>query len=156
MSATLTLFHFWRERLIQSLEAVDTETAERIPQGFSNNIRWHAGHILVNFNEKINPLSGEKEHFSPDLHHAFTKGSAPGDWEGLQIPELEDLISLLKQQNEWVEQNAPAIFAARMDNPFRGMETGEQLVQFLTVHDGHHLGTINSLKKALGIQNVWG
>ncbi|WP_161524696.1 DinB family protein [Alteribacter lacisalsi] len=156
MSGALKACHFWRERLTQSLEAADEELACRIPDGFSNNIKWNAGHILVNFYEKTGTLADRAVDLPADYQKAFSKGTSPEHWADLDVPELTRIIALLKEQAEWLDQQSEQIFTAKLEKSFRGMDTGEELVQFLTAHDCLHLGVINSIKNASNVKNVWG
>ncbi|WP_096435019.1 DinB family protein [Alteribacter populi] len=156
MNGTLKAFQLWRERAILTISATSEELADHVPDGFKNNIRWNAGHILANLNHKLEPLSDEKEELDSGFRELFLNGTSPADWEGRDVPLLETIILLLKEQQEWVLRNEKSILNARLTKSFRGMETGEELIQLLIGHDSMHIGVINSIKYASRIDDVWG
>ncbi|MBM7094483.1 DinB family protein [Bacillus sp. H-16] len=155
MSGAVKSFDMWRTRITMSLKATPDRIIDHIPSGYPNNIRWNAGHILANFYEKMEPLSKENQRLDPLYNDLFLNGTSPHDWDFDQVPSLDILIEELEKQNDWVQRNAGTLVTARLETPFRSMETGEELLQLLTGHDCIHLGIINGIKYASGISNVW-
>ncbi|CAM5180756.1 DinB family protein OS=Ureibacillus acetophenoni OX=614649 GN=SAMN05877842_103228 PE=4 SV=1 [Ureibacillus acetophenoni] len=50
----------YREHVLYLLDELSEQTAEEIPTGYNNNIRWNAGHIYTDQYKWIEHLTKEK------------------------------------------------------------------------------------------------
>ncbi|MEB3102661.1 DinB family protein [Ferviditalea candida] len=137
-----------RSRMLDQLENVSEELADRIPAGFNNNIRWNLGHILTVHEMLIFQLNNEKSGIPGDYVELFKNGSKPADWQQTP-PSLEVLKQHLKDQMLKIRET----FSGRLDQeaakPFKEMKTIGEIINFSFYHEGLHTGYIWAMKKTL-------
>ncbi|MBM7690608.1 putative damage-inducible protein DinB [Peribacillus deserti] len=148
-------FHFIRSRTIQSLKNITEETANQVPEGYRNSIKWNIGHILITYDNLLAKFTsnGEKQ-ISDKITPFFSGGTSPETWES-EPSSLDELLELLKkQQGEII-----SLYSGRLEEPLTSritfteqteMDTIRDLLQFTYWHEGLHQGVINGLKYSLG------
>lgn len=139
---------FWRQKTLKALDATTEEEADKMPEKFSNNLRWNFGHILVLTDSILLKAIGETITVQERYIHYFDGGTSPKDWKEAP-PSLDELRRNLEAQALRLE----AILKGRLDEglakPFLGLNTIGGLLLFAMNHECLHLGTINGLKKGL-------
>ncbi|GAB4395281.1 MAG: DinB family protein [Microscillaceae bacterium] len=152
MEAYFTLLQTTRQNFLHLLEKLDTDTLNRIPAGFNNNLAWHLGHLVVTPQLLLYRLSGLETQASERLIEQFRKGTKPAE------PLEAAIIEKLKQSF--------ADFPARLKSdsvrglflefsPYEtsygfGLSSFEDALLFNNIHEGVHYGYALSLKRALG------
>ncbi|MFD1395117.1 DinB family protein [Kroppenstedtia eburnea] len=138
----------FRGRLHPFLESVSEETADQMPEGFNNTIRWNAGHILTTADGffGLNML--------PENYKAlFWAGTKPADWTG-DVPSLEKLDSQLREQEAHMKEKISNQFAEKLPQPIQfpngfQIHTVGEVAAFCTTHEGIHMGYMNALKRVI-------
>lgn len=142
-----------RLKTVKMMENIDEETADQIPQGFRNNIRWNVGHILVTYQLLIEHFAGKTVDSFPENYKGFfSPGTKPDDW-GKDVPSLSDLKGQLQNQTD----KLTSILSGTLDEPAaKPFEVGSEklstvgeIVNFSIYHEGLHQGFVNALMHAI-------
>ncbi len=142
-----------RGTLIRLLES-EADKADRIPNGWKNNLRWHAGHMVVTPRLLTFGLMGEPLGVPDEYRKWFGKGSSPFEWGDATIPSFEQLVTEIKERTEPLFDT----FESRQDEAFPKpyetsagvtLTTPAEALNFSLAHDGIHIGLILALKRAL-------
>jgi len=151
-TALLKQFELARSLTLHALESVGEEAARTIPAGFSNNILWNAGHLLVSAEQLLAGVANDLVTLPQEYKGLFLWGTKPADWTG-EPPSLETIIRQLKEQQDWVITQYGGRLAEEMPEPFQireaKMVTYADLLVFLTFHEGMHLGYIKAINRTL-------
>lgn len=149
MKNTISLLETNRNAFKFFLENYSLAQLNKIPEGFSNNIIWNIGHIVVVQQMLVYNLSGLPMMVSEEMVNKYRKGTAPqGDVSQEEINEIKALLfSTLEQTKKDFENEIFENF-----NEFKTMtgfviESAKTALEFNNFHEGVHLGIILSLKK---------
>ena len=122
------------------------------PTGFSNTIRWNAGHIYVILEYFVNLIDKEYEIVNAEWTPLFVRGSSPANWEGA-IPSNEEIVVALTDQTTRLTKFLAGRLEEPLDNPMNlgdnDMETIGALILFAVWHEGLHAGLIDGLNRTL-------
>lgn len=92
---------FVRGQTLKLMDGVTEETADRIPDGFRNTIRWQLGHIYVVLERFAFQFMGLPLHLPEGFKEQFEYGTTPLNRpNSVAVPTLPELESLLKDQQE--------------------------------------------------------
>lgn len=140
-------FRMFRGSLYSLLESTPETIADEVPQGFNNNIRWHAGHILTAGDAFFSLKSVPKEYQT-----LFGPGSKPADWSG-EVPSLEKLISQLREQESMIEEKIVPKFHEALPKSIQlrdlELKTFAEVAAFHNVHEAMHISSIQAFKRLL-------
>lgn len=159
-TALFGLLNASRNMTLASLNAVNEELADRQPDGFNNTIRWNVGHIYLALNNLVYGYAGEEAPTPEGFEQLFGRGTKPADWGDLNVPSIAELKELLAAQPSEIEKT----FRERLNEPcqtsFGFYDTGEttkiaEMLNFAIFHEGLHLGFINGIKRALGVETLY-
>ncbi|MCA1061024.1 DinB family protein [Rossellomorea aquimaris] len=153
---------FIRMRTLAALDATTEQLADEIPEGFKNSIRWNLGHILLSQENLLYSFVGENDRKSlpPEYGELFGFNTSPKTWESLTPPTLSELRDKLEAQPLRIKE----AFTGRLDQlgekPFvlgehTTFTTLAEVLSFANWHEGLHQGTITSIKRVQGIENLW-
>ncbi len=131
-------------------QSVDAEWDTQ-PTGFSNTIRWNAGHIYVTLEYFVHLIDKEYEIVHAEWIPLFVRGSSPAIWEG-NIPSNEEVIYALTEQTTRLTK----VLAGRLEEPLENpidfgdykVKTIGSLILFAIWHEGLHTGIIDGLNHA--------
>ncbi|QTD40435.1 DinB family protein [Sporosarcina sp. Te-1] len=146
--STIAQLEFARHHTVGRLERAQAKAWDEQPEGFSNTIRWNAGHIYSSMEYFISSILPDYTPVHPEWGALFATGTNPGQWEG-QPPSNEELLAALKEQprrvssvveGKWDEKLAQAITIGPLT-----METVGEVVEFVVWHEGTHAGLIDAL-----------
>lgn len=135
--------------LINFLKNIPLKSLNRIPEGFSNNIIWNIGHVLVVQQMLTYKLSGIPMLISDDLVSQFKKGSKPErDLTLEEVVEIQNQLTstVLKTQLDY-ETGVFVQFHEFTSQTGFTMKTIEEALEFNNFHEGLHLGIIMQLRK---------
>jgi uncharacterized damage-inducible protein DinB len=150
---------FIRERTIAALDATTEELADVMPNGFRNSIRWNLGHIFIAQENLLHRFIGEEPGLPEHFLELFQFNTNPTIWEHTP-PSLTELRDLLVEQPNKMKDK----FTGRLDEvgkkPFNLTDkvqftTLGEVLSFTNWHEGLHQGTITTIKRAQGIENLW-
>lgn len=138
-----------RANIITLAEAFSAEQLNHIPVGYSNNLAWNLGHVLVTQQLLVYRLSGLPGHLSDELIDRYRKDSKP------EAPISEEEITTIKEQLltlvdqtaiDWAEdkfgeyKEYPTSFGVTLRSTADAM-------QFNNSHEALHLGYMMAMKK---------
>lgn len=146
------LFKTWRVNrkvLLKFFDGYTLDQLNKIPDGFSNNLIWNLGHILVVQQSLIYRASNQPMSVSMEMLNKYKPGSKPTE------PVTQEEVNLIKELMsslvaKTVEDYNNGIFTTY--NEFTtstgfNISSIEDALEFNNYHEGMHLGYIMSLKK---------
>lgn len=149
---SLKLFKYSRTSTLILLEQLDEDAWNYQPEGWPNNVRWLAGHIYAEAEGFMHDADHDYVIEKPDWLPLFLDGSRPSEWkETDNVPSRDEILAALKDQEKAIE----AFFAVQPTKrpvskirDLNGMllETVESSMQFITWHEGIHIGDIKGLR----------
>lgn len=152
MKSTMKLFKYNRTSSLILLPKLEEELWDVQPENWPNTIRWNAGHVYAEAEGFLHDADHQYEITHPEWLDLFLDGTRPSEWEG-DIPSKEEIIEALREQETRIE----TFFADKYDQPaskvrdLNGtlLDTVDASLQFITWHEGIHLGIMKSLRIAL-------
>jgi DinB superfamily len=151
MATALRILENNRGLYLRLLESFTLEQLNVIPEGFSNNIVWNIGHIIVTQQILVYKLSGLPLLVSQEMEETYKNGSIPtGLTSQSEVYVLKELLmlSVKKTKEDFGRQNF-------FDNyqEFTTKSTGFTIksamdaIEFNNFHEGIHLGIVLQIKK---------
>lgn len=152
MMESMTMFKYSRTSTLILLPKLDESIWDIQPEGWPNTIRWNAGHIYAEAEGFLHDADHNYKIIRPDWMDLFLDGSRPSEWPE-DVPSKEEIIDALIEQEKRIEN----YFSNRLQNKasyvrdVNGMflNTVEASLQFVTWHEGIHLGILKSLRLAI-------
>jgi hypothetical protein len=149
MQHTFDITNTSRKILSQFLEKFSVEQLNKIPEGFSNNIIWNIGHIIVVQQMLVYKLSGLPMMISDEMVNAYKKGSKPEhNASQAEVDEIKSL--LLKTINQTEVDFNNKIFKIFQEYPTSvdyTIKSAEDAMTFNNFHEGLHIGVIMGIRK---------
>ncbi len=147
-----TSFKIWetsRNVYAKFIETYSLEQLNIIPTGFSNNLVWNLGHIIVVQQALVYRLSGVPMYISDELFETYRNGSKPnGTTTQAEVDELKILLFSLIEKTK--EDYAAGKFVAYNEyttgTGFHLTSTKEAL-EFNNYHEAIHLGLMMNIRK---------
>jgi len=152
MKSTLKLFKYNRTSTLILLPKLEENLWDIQPENWPNTIRWNAGHIYAEAEGFLHDADHEYEIVHPEWLDLFLDGTRPSDW-GDNVPSKQEIIEALQEQEKRIE----SFFPGKYDNDASNvrdlngtlLDTVDASLQFVTWHEGIHLGIMKSLRLAL-------
>jgi len=149
MKSTMKLFKYNRTSTLILLPKLEEELWDIQPDNWPNTIRWNAGHIYAEAEGFMHDADNNYVITHPEWLDLFLDGTRPSEWEG-DVPTKAEIIEALREQETRLE----TFFADKYDNPashvrdLNGtlLDTVDASLQFITWHEGIHLGVMKSLR----------
>lgn len=138
-----------RKNILFYLDDLTEEQINRIPTGFSNNIAWNLGHIVVTQQLLFYANAGVDMKVPAEWIEKYRKGSKPQG--NVSIEEFEQVKSVLVSTIDQAEMDyVEGLF--KKYNPYKTsygvqINTIEDVIRFIYAHEGFHWGIIVALKK---------
>lgn len=149
MQATFEINLSSRNLLLQFLENHSLENLNKIPEGFSNNLIWNIGHIVVVQQMLVYKLSGLPMMISDEMVEKYKKGSKPE--HTVSEEEVNEIKKLLFATLEQTKVDfANAIFDTYMEFTTGigfTVKSAKSAMEFNNYHEGLHLGIMMQIKK---------
>ncbi|MBM3402907.1 MAG: DinB family protein [Bacteroidetes bacterium] len=151
MKTKLDLIRRIRFNALELVSGLTVQELNRIPEGFNNNIIWNLGHLIA-VQEGIFYLRGKLElNIEQEFFNSFKNGSRPE--RVIHLEEIENIKSLLFSSLDQFESDLKK--NAFHDYPLWTTGMGiqinsiEEAINFLPVHEGLHLGHIMAYKRII-------
>lgn len=148
MQESLNLFKYSRDATLILLSKIEENKWDLQPDEFPNTIRWNAGHVYITAEDFLHKADHNYKIKSPEWLDLFIDGSHPSEWTG-EIPSSQEIISALQEQRERIYQffNGKQQNQASENHVIRTLtlNTVDSALQFVTWHEGIHLGLMKSL-----------
>ncbi len=139
-----------RNNLLGIMDRLDPDRLNEIPEGFSNNIIWHAGHVITTHQGLIYRLSGLEGYLEKDFTDRYRKGTKPGRF--IEQDEIKFIkANMLSLVNRIEKDYSSALFTSFRE--YRTsynitLRTVEDAIIFNNIHESLHLGYVMALKKS--------
>lgn len=146
------LMNFWQKQTLDLLDLTNEEEADVILEGFSNNLRWNLGHILISLPGLVMPRIGENFPYPKEYLTYFNRGTSPKDWTDTP-PSLNEIKEKMEAQTELIKQHVTGKCDQPLEKPFMGMTTVGGLLAFAINHEVLHIGTILGMRKVVTNRN---
>lgn len=145
-------FKVWetnRKQLASYLDNYTLEQLNKIPTGFSNNLIWNIGHIIVVQQRLIYGVSGLPMHVSDDLIGRFKSGTKPSRTDDLDtVALLKSLIlSLIPITLKDFEEGKFVTYKEFTTGTGFHLASVQDALAFNNYHEGLHLGFMTNIRK---------
>lgn len=150
METTFRINQTTRNLLLVYLNTYSLDQLNKIPTGFSNNLLWNVGHILVTQQILIYKFSGLPVAFTDDFVAKFINGSRPtGDYSEVDLLEIKN--ALLETLNTLKLDFERGVFKdysefVTKSSGFK-MSNAQEAIEFNNFHEAMHLGIMMQMKK---------
>ena len=140
-----------RNNVFQLMNSLSPQQLNHIPEGFSNNLLWNAGHILATQQLLLYGLSGQDMLLPGSFIDSFRKGTRPeGTYEAKDIDFLkEKLLPTVQQAALDYERGLFQEFKTYSTSYGMELTNIREAIQFNNVHEGLHFGYMMALRKNL-------
>jgi len=121
----------------------------KIPDGWSNNLMWHIGHIVVSQQALVYKGSGIPMQISDKLMAMYMRGTKPErDVTQDEVDEMKSLLfSTIQKTEEDYRNGIFTTYNARKSEMGFDLSDTEDAIAFNNQHEGMHLGMVIRLKK---------
>lgn len=142
--------NFVRNATLRAVEGLRESTADVVPEGLNNNIRWNLGHIYSSQEQIALGFAQEPVQMPEEFRKFFGGGTKPADWIG-EPPSLQELVNLLSEQPKRIRQRLENRLSEEVAKPFSipglTLKTIGELLTFTLYHEGIHVQNIKNLRK---------
>lgn len=140
-----------RKKLSDIFTGLSRDQLTEIPTGFSNNIIWNIAHVICTQHLLAYRLFGNKLNLSDEFVERYRKGSKPGEKyfqedERTVNRELEHGMVELQSQIEVLRRQGQIKYETSFGVTLKSID---DVVKFLVMHEGIHLGYIMAMKKSI-------
>ena len=125
------------------------EQLNKIPNGFSNNLIWNIGHIIVTQQRLIYKMSDLPMHISDGLLETYKTGTKPTEKTTKEeVDELKILLlSLVEQTKNDFKNEKFTSFREMTTSTGFYLATTKEALEFNNYHEGLHLGFMMNIRK---------
>ena len=147
MERSLLVIKKTRDNWRRLMESVPEEKWTEIPKGFQNSLEWNLGHSVVTTSLLAYGLCDLQIPVLPtEVIEKYRKGSKASevgmDWGNWMDQTVSTLALDRKTKPFLVEKPYETSFGVKLSNI-------EEVIHFLSVHEGIHFGYALALKKSL-------
>lgn len=156
MTGTLKMFNYSRTSTLILLPKLEEKYWDLQPEGFPNTIRWNAGHVYAEADAFLKDADKNYEITRPQYQSFFADGTRPSEWTG-DVPTKDEIIADLIEQDKYIQSFFKEILNEKADvvrdiNKTL-LDSKDASLQFVTWHEGIHLGITKSIRDALKEKN---
>ncbi|TSE03001.1 DinB family protein [Aquimarina algiphila] len=147
-----SVFRTWktsRELYLDYFNNYTLEQLNKIPNGFSNNLIWNIGHIIVAQQALIYKDSDLEGYIPNELFELYKPGTKPtGKTSQNEVTELKELLlSLIKKTETDFYDGKFVNYNERMTGTGFYLTSLKDAFEFNNYHEGLHLGFMVNIKK---------
>jgi len=149
METTFNINQSSRKTIESILDGHTLEQLNTIPEGFSNNLIWNIGHIIVVQQMLVYKLSGLPMMVSEEVVDKYKRGSRPQ--HSVTQEEVDEFKKLLWSTAEQTKKDfANGIF--KNYNEFTSltgytMKSAKEAMEFNNYHEAIHTGIMMQIRK---------
>lgn len=151
MQKLIDIINTARIGMIQLLDGLTIEQLNQIPNGFSNNLIWHLGHVIASQQGICYSRAGVSPVIDLSVIDKYKNGTKPE-----QFIDHEEFVFLKNISEETLEQLDKDLAAGVFENYqtftlSNGLELTsiQDALAMLCMHEGMHLGYCQALKRAI-------
>lgn len=140
-----------RKNILGILKAHTLEQANRIPEGFNNNLIWNAGHVVATMELLVYALAGQRTPSGREFIDRYRKGTRPEGLAGEAEYDLiaEKLITGVEQLNADLEELDFSNYKTYETSFGVTLNSADEALAFNNMHEAMHLGTMIALRGQL-------
>jgi DinB superfamily len=147
-----TTFKIWetnRQLYLNFLNKYSLEQLNKIPDGFSNNLIWNIGHIIVAQQGLVYRLSGLPSYVSDSMVETYKNGSKPTcKTTQEEVDELRVLlISLIKKTKTDFNEGKFTTYTEYTTSTGFNLNSTKEALEFNNYHEALHLGFMMNIRK---------
>ena len=143
-----------RKSLLEITKELTAAELNEIPKGFNNNIIWNTGHLIAAQQNVCYVRSGLKIAVEDLYFHPFKTESKPEkNYDETEIKAIREL--LLSSWDRFEADYASGLFGNYTPWTNRygvALNTIDEVLEFLSFHEGLHYGYVMALKRAIRIK----
>ncbi|WP_276498083.1 DinB family protein [Pontibacter litorisediminis] len=149
MESAFKIWETSRNLYLGFLEKYTLEQLNKVPEGFSNNLIWNIGHIIVAQQGLVYKSSGLPGYVPDELFALYKPGTRPtGTTSEEEVAELKELlISLIAQTKTDYYAGKFVTYNARMTGTGFQVASLTDAIQFNNYHEALHLGVMMGIRK---------
>lgn len=149
MEATFKIWETSRKSYLKIIENYSLEQLNKIPEGFSNNLIWNLGHIIVSQQGLVYRLSGLPMHITLEMMDTYKNGSKPkGNVTQEEVDALKNLLfSLLEKTKEDYSNGLFTTYNEYTTGTGFHLSTTKEAMEFNNYHEAIHLGFMMNIRK---------
>jgi DinB superfamily len=149
MTSALKLWTTNRNIYFRLFDNYTLEQLNKTPNGFSNNLVWNLGHIIVTQQRLVYKVSNLPMHISDELLETYKTGIKPtGKTTQEEVDKLKSLLLSLVEQtkNDFTNGKFTTFGEMTTSTGFHLAKTKEA-IEFNNYHEGLHLGFMMNIRK---------
>mgnify|MGYP000953304834 CR=1 FL=1 len=149
MESTFKIWETNRKHFAQLIDRYTLEQLNKIPEGFSNNLVWNIGHIIVAQQGLVYRLSGLTINVTDEMNEKYRNGSKPtGTTTQAELDELKVLLfSLLEQTKEDYAAGKFSTYNEYTTGTGFHLASTKDAFEFNNYHEGLHFGFMMNIRK---------
>lgn len=149
MNTTFKIWETNRNLYLNFLNNFSLEQLNKIPDGFSNNLIWNIGHIIVSQQSLVYRLSGLKMNVTDAMFETYKNGSKPTGTTSLsEVEEIKTLLfSLINQTKSDYENGKFVSYNEYTTSTGFNLTSTKEAMEFNNYHEGLHLGFMMNIRK---------
>jgi hypothetical protein len=138
-----------RNVLLKFLENHTLEQLNKVPDGFSNNLIWNIGHIVVVQQMLVYRLSGLPMMVSDAMVAKYMKGTKPeSDVTQEEVEEIKSLLfATLEQTKKDFGNDIFKTYNEFTTSAGYTVTSAKDAMEFNNYHEGMHTGIMMQIKK---------
>lgn len=151
MQSLISTWETGRKLLEPFFEKYTLEQLNRIPDGFSNNLIWNLGHVIVVQQLLVYRGTNTPAHIPDSLFDSYRPGTRPGlPVDQAHVDYLHGLLlGLVDKTKEDLNLGIFGAYNQRTTSTGFYLSSLEDALQFNIFHEGLHNGIMLSLRKLL-------
>lgn len=149
MKSTFNVTRVSRQVYDRFFDNYTTEQLNKVPEGFSNNLIWNIGHIVVSQQMLMYLASGNTPNIYMELIDRYKRGTRPErDATPEEIAEIRSLLfTLIDKSEEDYNAGLFTTYGERKTELGFTLTSIEDAIEFNNYHEATHLGIMMSLRK---------
>lgn len=149
MQTTFKITRTSREIYRKWLDGYSLEQLNKIPHGFSNNLIWNIGHIMVSQQLLVYAGAGQPMMVSDELVNKYRRGSKPeGDATQDEVNQIKNLLFTTIEKTEGdYKKGLFTLYNERTSELGFKLSSVEDAIVFNNYHEAIHLGIMMQLRK---------
>ncbi len=149
MDNTFKIWETNRKLYLNFLNTYTLEQLNKIPDGFSNNLIWNIGHIVVSQQGLVYRLSGLQMYVSDGMFESYRNGSKPTGITTIdEVAEIKTLLfSLIEKTKEDYASGKFTTYNEYTTSIGFHLASANEAMEFNNYHEALHLGFMMNIRK---------
>lgn len=149
MDSSFKIWETNRKLYLEYFDNYSLEQLNKIPSGFSNNLIWNIGHIIIVQQSLVYKSSGLPGYVSDELFNLYKPSTRPTTTTSQrEVNELKELlISLIEKTKSDFYSGKFIAYNERTTSTGFHLASLEEAIQFNNYHEGLHLGFMMNIRK---------